>query len=154
MSGFIGTLIGTYGANGPTFTGTVTQGYYRDTSAEPFFDFDYYGYASYISGSSISSSGTLSDGKTIAQAYDYNTIDYYGGSNYINAYLIISGFSSDPGQNYFVSAQRGASTALFSSAAGYTWLGGGQAQWVWSGGTSIFGFYGNPSGTTSAFVIK
>jgi hypothetical protein len=94
--------------------------------SEPVIYLGWYGYNTYTNSGpvigSISGAG-LPSGRTIISVMQ---IGYYGGWR---QYLVVSGFTSSPGQSYFNSFTLGARTFL-SSAATYEY-GNGVALWSW-----------------------
>lgn len=90
---------------------------------------------SFGSGSSL----TLPDGKVVFGLYDFTNTDGVDG-----AFLVISGFTSDPGANYFSSIVCNGKTRTPSDPnARYIGYGSGFATWQWAlnGSTSeMFGF--------------
>lgn len=74
---------------------------------------------------SVTAGNPLPDGKTVAECLDANT-----GPGSIAAHFSVSGFSSDPGANYFTSLV-GNSITLLASAATYSYAVG-QANWTWT----------------------
>jgi YD repeat-containing protein len=93
------------------------------------------------------SPSTLTGGKTILQL-----MDAYNGPPFIYTQLIISGFTSDPGQSWLTSVTANGVTRSGASAA-YSYANG-SAQWDWYPPTFSAMRFG-PSGTTAVtFVHK
>lgn len=90
----------------------------------------FYGYSASPSIGSISPT-TLGDGKTLAQMVDVDPA--------VKDHILqISGFSSDPGSSYLISAAANGTTLLAAAASyGYN-SGSGTAVWTWT--NQSFGF--------------
>jgi hypothetical protein len=126
MSGGLIAAAGT-AATGHAFVGTITQGNSAGVAV---------GYSTAFSIGAISP--TTMDSRTIADWYDQAS-----GSTGV---LRISGFSADPGKNFFLSCTAHGTTKTAASAT-YTYSVG-TAQWSWPAGA--FGFA--TSGTTPATI--
>jgi hypothetical protein len=124
---------------GLLYDGTITLGQKYTPGVERLVGF-------YVSPSFGSRSPTtLVDGKTFYGCYDYYDL---AGGIVTNANVVISGFSSDPGQSYFSSIVSNSGIEFFTSVANsYSYLSG-VASWGWDDQT--FGFA--TSGTTACTI--
>jgi hypothetical protein len=131
-----GRLASLSAGGGPWYalSATMTEG-----SAVVGFDV----YAGFSSSFGSMSSTSITGGLTLAGVFNVT-----GATNY--ASVVISGFTSDPGQTPFSKIAVGPIVQSFASASSYSYDGGsGTATWVWSGST----FSLDGSGT-SAVVIN
>lgn len=92
-------------------------------------------------------SASVAGGLTLKAFADYNT----AGPSY-GAYIVVTGFTSDPGASWLYDATVGGTTKLGSTAT-YSYSAG-QAVWLWSSASSTIKFGFAASGTISAQIRR
>jgi hypothetical protein len=123
------------------YSGTITQG--TTTTSSTYVSTTYKGFVTTPVAVGSRSPTTLTDGKTLAGFYD--VVQTVTGTTYYYGYVVISGFSSDPGKPYLTSAQRTGSAAKLTTDATCSYsYSSGSASWTWYTTTpsqaGLFGF--------------